>query len=203
MINSEQHVSLKNNKYKHMKTNYILTVIVFCLITAFTFGQNKTIDIEKSSLNWTGKAAFDAYSFTGTLKVKSGEILIENDSIKSLNISIDMKSLDHENKDLKTHLRGEDFFEVKTFTEATFKLSQVIPISNGEAVITGMMTIKDISKTESFTIKLNGNYSELSIDVSIDRTDYGVNFNSPSFFKKMKENAIADQFKLNGNLIIE
>jgi polyisoprenoid-binding protein YceI len=70
-------------------------------------------------------------------------------------------------------------------------------------MITGMMTIKDVSKTESFTIKLNGNYSELSIDVSIDRTDYGVKFNSPSFFKKMKENAIADQFKLNGNLIIE
>jgi polyisoprenoid-binding protein YceI len=70
-------------------------------------------------------------------------------------------------------------------------------------MITGMMTIKDVSKTESFTIKLNGNYSELSIDVSIDRTDYGVKFNSPSFFKKIKENAIADQFKLNGNLIIE
>ncbi|EDP71318.1 YCE I like family protein [Flavobacteriales bacterium ALC-1] len=186
-----------------MKTNQLTIFVILCLISAFTFGQSKTIDTYKSTLNWTGKAAFNTYSLSGTLKVKSGAITIENDSIKSLNIVIDMKSLDHENKDLKTHLRGNDFFEVKTYSQATFKLSKAVSISNNEAQITGEMTIKDISKTESFTIKLNENYSELSFNISIDRTDYGVKFNSPSFFKKMKENAIADEFKLKGNLKLD
>lgn len=183
-----------------MKTNDLLSVLVFCLITAYSFGQNKTIDLEKSSLNWTGKAAFDAYSLTGTLKVKRGEILIENDSIKSLNLSIDMKSLNHENKDLKTHLRGEDFFEVNTYTEATFTVTQPVQIKNGSTEVTGELKIKDVTKTETFTINLNDDYSTLSFDISVDRTKYGVKFNSPSFFKKMKENAIADEFKLKGSL---
>ena len=65
------------------------------------------------------------------------------------------------------------------------------------------MTIKDISKTESFTIKIDEDYKELTFNISIDRTIYGVKFNSPSFFKKMKENAIADEFKLKGSLILD
>ena len=84
-----------------MKIKYITTVITFCFISLYTFGQNKTVNIKKSKLSWTGKAAFNAYSLTGTLDVKSGDITIENDTIKSLRISINMKSLNHENKDLK------------------------------------------------------------------------------------------------------
>lgn len=185
-----------------MKTKYITTLIIICLMSAFTFGQNKTVNTQKSTLNWTGKAAFNAYALTGTLKVKSGEITIENDSIKTLRITIDMKSLNHENSDLKKHLRGKDFFEVKTHTKATFELSEPVIINNNEAQITGKMTIKGITKTESFTIKINEDYSSLSFNITIDRTSYGVKFNSPSFFKKMKENAIADEFKLKGNLIL-
>ncbi|BAO76052.1 YceI family protein [Winogradskyella sp. PG-2] len=186
-----------------MKIKYITTVITFCFISLYTFGQNKTVNIKKSKLSWTGKAAFNAYSLTGTLDVKSGDITIENDTIKSLRISINMKSLNHENKDLKKHLKGEDFFEVKTYNEATFQLSKGVALTDGKAKISGIMTIKDISKTESFTIKIDEDYKELTFNISIDRTIYGVKFNSPSFFKKMKENAIADEFKLKGSLILD
>lgn len=182
-----------------MKSSQIITGILFCLITGFTFAQDQKINAEKSTLSWTGKAAFNAYSLTGALKVKSGNIKIENDSIKSLAITINMTSLDHENDDLKNHLRGKDFFEVNTYTEAIFVVCQPIIINNGEAQVKGKMTIKGITKTEIFMIKLNEDYSNLSFNISIDRTDYGVKFNSPSFFRKMKENAIADEFTLKGD----
>ncbi len=186
-----------------MKTHQFTIFIICCLVSLFSIGQNKTVDINKSTLSWTGKAAFNAYSLTGTLSVKKGEVTIENDSIKALNIVIDMKSLDHENGDLKKHLRGKDFFEVKTYKEATFIITNITEIKNNEATITGKMTIKNITKTESFTISFNENYTSISFDITIDRTKYGVKFNSPSFFKKMKENAIADEFKLKGNLIFD
>ena len=180
-------------------------VIIFLLlmVTGAVSAQDYNLNTTKSTLNWTGKAAFNAYSLTGTLKAKSGSAHIENDSIKSLNIIIDMKSLDHENRDLKKHLRGKDFFEVKTYTEATFTVSQPVQIKNGSAEVTGQLKIKDVIKTETFTVNLNDDYSLLSFDIYVDRTKYGVKFNSPSFFKKMKENAIADEFKLKGNLSLE
>jgi polyisoprenoid-binding protein YceI len=153
-----------------MKKNQILTVVLFCLISIFTFGQNKTINTKDSLLQWTGKVAFNAYSLTGTLKVKQGEIKIENDSIKLLKIVIDMTSLDHENNDLKTHLKGKDFFEVKTYTEASFTVSQPAQIANGLALITGELKIKDVTKTESFTITISEDYSVLNFNISIDRT---------------------------------
>ncbi|WP_299120129.1 YceI family protein [uncultured Winogradskyella sp.] len=186
-----------------MKTKHLKTFILIGLISIAAFSQNKTVNKNESTISWTGKAAFNAYSLTGTLKVKSGNASIENDSIKSLNIIIDMKSLDHENGDLKKHLRGKDFFEVKTYTEATFTVSQPFQIKNGSAEVTGQLKIKDVIRTETFIVNLNDDYSMLSFDISVDRTKYGVKFNSPSFFKKMKENAIADEFKLKGNLKLD
>jgi len=114
-----------------------------------------------------------------------------------------MKSMDHENSQLKKHLRSKDFFEVNTYKEAKFMMSQPVEIKDGKAIVTGKMTIKDVTRKEAFTIYLNNDYSELTFDISMDRTQYGVKFNSPSFFKKMKENAIADEFKLNGELVLE
>lgn len=37
----------------------------------------------------------------------------------------------------------------------------------------------------------------------MDRTQYGVNHNSPSIFKRLKEDAIADEFVLKGELIFQ
>ncbi|RNC84156.1 MAG: YceI family protein [Winogradskyella sp.] len=186
-----------------MKTLKQITTLIIVLCIANGFSQSKTINTKKSSINWTGKAAFNAYSLTGTLNVKNGSITIDNDSITSLNIIIDMKSLDHENGDLKKHLRSKDFFEVNTYKEASYSISEPVQINNGKAIITGKMKIKDIEKDETFIVALNNDYSELTFNISMDRTLYGVKFNSPSFFKKMKENAIADEFKLKGSLVLE
>ncbi len=186
-----------------MKIYNLTITLVFCILTLFTSAQNKSINTENSSLSWTGKAAFNSYSLNGTLKIKNGIINIENDSIKILTITIDMENLNHENDDLKKHLRGKDFFEVKTYKTATFSLNKPVSINNGEATLRGEMRIKDITKMETFTIKLNTDYSNLSFDISIDRTAYGIKFNSPSFFEEMKENAIADEFKLKGNFKLE
>jgi polyisoprenoid-binding protein YceI len=185
-----------------MTTNYITTLIICCFISLFSFGQDKIVNTKKSTLSWTGNAAFDAYALTGTLKVKSGSLKIKNDTIKALKITINMKSLDHENDDLKKHLSGKDFFEVKTYAEAIFELTEPVKVCNNKAQLIGTLSIKNITKTETFLITLNDEYSNLSFDIAIDRTVYGVKFNSPSFFKKMKENAIADEFKLIGNLVL-
>lgn len=183
---------------KNLKLTFVLMLL---LVFATASSQNQELNIKNSELSWTGKAAFNAYALTGSLKAEKGQITIKDDHIQSLNVIINMKSLDHENKDLKSHLRSADFFEVDTYTKATFKLLKPSKIENGKATVTGTMTIKGQSKEE--TIELTIKDDTLSFNHIMDRTAYGIKFNSPSFFKKMKENAIADNFELKGTLIFK
>ncbi|MBO6605778.1 YceI family protein [Psychroserpens sp.] len=183
---------------KNLKHTFVL---LLSLVFVTAWSQNQKLNTKNSTFSWTGKAAFNAYALTGSLKAEKGQVTINNDKIESLNVIINMKSLDHENSDLKSHLRSADFFEVTTYTKATFKLIKPAKIENGKATVIGMMTIKGQSKQE--TIELTIKEDTLSFSHIMDRTAYGIKYNSPSFFKKMKENAIADNFELKGTLVFK
>lgn len=184
-----------------MKKLHFITAL-FILITININAQKLNLDKNSSTITWTGKAAFNSYALTGNLQAKSGEILMINDSIKKLEVIIDMKSLHHENKDLKKHLRNKDFFEVKKYQAAVFTLLKPIKIKNGKTILVGNLTIKNITNIEEIEVEiLKDKTVEISFTTKLDRTKYGVKFNSPSFFKRMKENAIADEFILKTQLI--
>ncbi len=116
-----------------------------------------------------------------------------------------MNSLDHEIKDLKQHLRSKDFFEIRKYKTATFKLLKPSHIKNGKVLIRGVMKIKDKQNQEEINAKLiiEDTSIRIQFNVEIDRTKYGVKYNSPSFFKKLKENAIANKFTLKGNVLFK
>ena len=185
-----------------MKKVHITFVLALFVAVASLQAQTFTLNQKNSQLNWTGKAAFSTYELTGTLESDKGSIVISDNKIESLEVTVDMKSLDHKNNRLKSHLRGKDFFEVKKFTKATFTLSEPVAIENGQAKLKGTLTIKNTSHQEDMEaiVSVNDGNVMLSFQTKIDRTKYGVKFNSPSFFKKMKENAIADLFVLKGDL---
>lgn len=183
-----------------MKNLHLFTLLLLISVNSFT----QSLNTKKSTISWTGKAAFNSYSLTGNLFAKSGTLVIKNDSITKLEVVIDMKSLDHKNKDLKKHLRNKDFFEVKKYKTASFTLLNPVKINEGKAVLIGNMTIKNTTKKEIIEVEINQEKGmEINFKTSLDRTKYGVKFNSPSFFKKMKENAIADEFSLTSNLFFD
>ncbi|MDT0620054.1 YceI family protein [Croceitalea vernalis] len=180
----------------------LIAILFFHQITA----QNYSLNKEVQSINWTGKAAFDAYSLTGTINTQQGSVLVKGDTIVQMSIVIDMKSLDHDNKDLKGHLRGKDFFEIKKYSQAKFVLTRPSIIKNGKVSLTGNLTIKNITKEETFTagiLKKEKNTIEIAPIMNINRTSYGVEYNSPTIFQSLKKNAIADDFELNGKLIFK
>ena len=181
-----------------MKNLKSLFIIVLALSVNVIFAQDFTLNA--SELKWTGKAAFNSYALTGTLVTEKGYVKVEENQIVEMKIIVDMKSLDHENSDLKTHLSGNDFFEVKTYSKAIFKLTQPATIIEGRATLIGNMTIKETTKEEIIDVEIDSEHLILSFSKTLDRTTYGVIFNSPSIFKKLKENAIADTFILEGEL---
>ena len=85
--------------------------------------------------NTTGTVVFDAEAKTG-----------------SVDISIDMKSVNTGFTDFNGHLQGEDFLDTAKFPKATFKSTKVNFQDGKPASIEGQLTIKGITKAVTLTV---------------------------------------------------
>ena len=83
----------------------------------------------------TGKVVFDA-------EAKKG----------SVDIVIDMKSVNTGFSDFNEHIQGEDFLDTAKFPQATFKSTQVIFEGDKPKSIEGQLTIKGVTKPVTLTV---------------------------------------------------
>ena len=178
-----------------MKTS--ITIIIL-LLALSSFGQSSS----EQTLRWGGKASIGGYAPEGTLIVKDIMTQVDGPNIIKLVVTIDMKSLYHENKQLMNHLKDKDFFHVRKYPIATFTLTEPFTIGTDEQLI-GIMTIKDKTQIEKIPVQVTTDKGKISLSFrhSMDRLDYGITYNSLSIFKSLKENAIADAFTLDGILL--
>ncbi len=72
----------------------------------------------------------------------------------SVNVTIETNSLDTNHAERDKHLRDKDFFDVKQFPQATFVSQSITLTSDKRAKITGLLTLKGISKP----VVLNARY---------------------------------------------
>ena len=175
-----------------------IILLLSLLFSTSLLGQSTSLQVVTSDVNWKGKAAFNAYALAGTLQLKESKLTLEGTSLSAAAITLDMKTIASDNKQLVKHLKSKDFFEVKRFPEATFSLSQAIAWEEGEQMAEGMLTIKSTSLPISIPLVITkkGENWWMTGKVMVDRTKYGIKFNSPTYFEKLKDQAIADEFEL-------
>lgn len=184
-----------------MKT--IITTL--CILFTITACAQKTEGTKNTqTINWGGKAAAGSYAPEGTLAIKKSLATIKDSTITFLEVTIDMTTLSQDNERLTKHLRDKDFFHVKRYPEATFKLTKEF-ILDTDTVLQGTMTIKNKSQEEKIptTATLSNGTLTITINHTMNRLDYGITYNSPSVFEKIKENAIADEITLRGSIKIQ
>jgi polyisoprenoid-binding protein YceI len=85
--------------------------------------------------NTQGKVVFDAEARTGSVEV-----------------DIDMKSVNTGFADFNGHLQGEDFFDTARFPKATFKSTRVVFEGDKPKAIEGQLTIKGVTKPVTLTV---------------------------------------------------
>jgi polyisoprenoid-binding protein YceI len=83
----------------------------------------------------TGTVVFDAEAKTG-----------------SVDIVIDMKSVDTGFVDFNGHIQGEDFLDTAKFPQATFKSTKVVFEGDKPKTIEGNLTIKGVTKAVTLTV---------------------------------------------------
>ena len=154
--------------------------------------------ILSSNISWTGYGEIGGYSLTGKIDIKDANIQTKGDSLISAIISINMATISHEDKNLETHLKDEDFFDVTKYPSAIFETSKIEYLNEISAKAIGKLTIKGITKTITIPLSVTKNTESkiLKAKIIIDRTKYGIKYNSKSFFGNLGDKAIKNNFDL-------
>ncbi len=59
----------------------LILIFSLILIVPSSFAQNYKVQKNESELFWTGKAAFNSYTLTGSLNILKGHLEISNNTI--------------------------------------------------------------------------------------------------------------------------
>lgn len=144
------------------------------------------IDPTHSEIGFTARHAMVTKvrgSFTEFSGTASSE---ENLNNAQINVEIDVNSVDTRNADRDGHLKTGDFFEVEKFPKITFTSTEVTAKDDETLVVTGDLTIKDVTKSVTIDFEFNGEAVDpfgntrvgFEGQTTINRQDFGLNFNA-------------------------
>lgn len=113
----------------------------------------------------------------GTFSNLSGTILFDPANLtgSSLDVKLEVTTVDTKTAARDKHLRNADFFDVEKFPYISFTSTSITKTAAGYEA-TGTLTIKDVSKTVTipFTATQTNTETYFKGDFTINRVDYGV-----------------------------
>lgn len=176
----------------------IIFVLLAFLSTITILAQNQKINVKKSLITWTGKKVTGEHS--GTINFKEGTLIFKDGKINGGSFVVNMttiKNTDQTGKDkekLETHLKSEDFFNVKGFNTSKMVFKSVSEKKKNLYLVKADLTIK--GKTNPVSFELVTTDHTATADLQIDRTKYGIQYGSGSFFDDLGDRTIYDDFDL-------
>ncbi len=174
------------------------------------------LDTKQSKAVWTGKKVSGFH--TGFVLFKDGTFQMKKGVLASGTVTVDMTSItcedlkdDPESKaKLEKHLKGPDFFNIEKYPTAQFKIKsfemmQTFAPGGPNGIARGDLTVRGV--TQPAEVRVIYTPSDIGFTakgkLSVDRTLYGVKYNSKKFFdlQKLGEKLIDDEFELELNLV--
>lgn len=158
-------------------------------------GNQFILDTLNSRVEWKGYKILksESTSHFGTIKFESGDVTIKDEKLESGKFVADMNSLTSVDlKDdadqlekLNGHLKSGDFFEVEKFPTASYEITKITPLAEGDynTLLDGNLTIKGITKPIAFKANVSLKDGVVSIATEpkdIQREEFGVKFQAPA-----------------------
>ena len=101
---------------------------------------------------------------------------------------------------LVSHLKDPDFFDVKKYPKGTFQLTKAIKVSSDSSYyITGQLTLRAITQEIRFpaTIVRKGEDIFATASLTIDRTKWGITYQSGSVMGLVKDELLEDSIPVS------
>ncbi|MGG3846006.1 YceI family protein [Aeribacillus composti] len=102
-------------------------------------------------------------------------------------VTVQASSIDTKNEDRDNHLRSGDFFDVENYPVITFVSESIKKVSDDDYEVTGKLTIRNVTRTETFKVEFNGQSKNpldgsfvagFDVEGKINREDYGLTWNA-------------------------
>lgn len=142
---------------------------------------HSTIGFKVKHMMFTNvKGQFEEYTASATTTNE------DNLTGAALHFEAKAASINTDNKDRDNHLKSADFFDVEKYPTLKFESTAITQKSGNDYVVEGNLTIKDVTKSIKFNAEYSGKLTDpwgntksgLIIEGSINRKDFGLNWNS-------------------------
>lgn len=167
------------------------------------------INAETTRIEW--EASKPTGTHTGYLKLTEGRMNLGADNmIESGDFILDLTSItvtDLEGQykeNLEAHLKGtaeegaEDFFNTTKYPRGNFSVTGV-RVADGKTYLQGNLTLKETTKNIEFPVNVSLEGDKLILQsekFNIDRTQWGINYQSKSIFTNLGDKFINDEIGL-------
>jgi polyisoprenoid-binding protein YceI len=145
------------------------------------------IDPTHSSIDFSVKHMMIA-NVKGTFHTFEAKVEADPEDLTTAGIefNIDVNSIDTRNSDRDAHLRSADFFETEKYPSIHFVSKSIASKGDGEYDVTGDVSIRGITRTETFSVTFEGAGKDpwgnekagFSAKGKIKRSDYGLTYNA-------------------------
>ena len=150
------------------------------------------VNTDLSSTTWKGGKLFQDTSkpeegHYGSVKLKSGEVTLNNGVLESGNFVSDQASFESadmaEDAEMKAkldgHLKSADFLDVEKYPESTFTITSAKALTEGDynTEISGNLKFRDIEKNITFKANVKEEGDKVTIkseEFKINRQDFGI-----------------------------
>lgn len=178
---------------------------------AVSEGQVYEVLTEKTIINWQGIKPVVGFEQHGSIGLQSGELAFDGNDLKAGHFVIDInsiqvKSIDSPDKErLEDHLKGingepsDDFFNMEKYPTGKFDIVSVSQSEDGNYMVKGNLTLKGISKEIDIPARIEKSDDNVLVKTdqfTINRTNWGLNYNSKNVIKGLGDNFIDDHVYL-------
>ena len=171
------------------------------------------VDANQSTIEWTGRNPNSTHF--GNIRISAGEIAVKDGAITGT-FDIDMNAITNINLEgdelqpvLISHLKSDDFFRVKLFPSAKFKIHRARPVEEPFLTcpnyeIKGALELRGIKAEQNFMATVtrtpeNGLAVEAHFD--IDRTRWNIIYGSTRFFEHLGMHLVFDLISIQVRII--
>lgn len=129
----------------------------FLLLTLGASADTWVIDPTHSSVKFTTKYMLIS-EVEGSFRKFDGTFTATQADFKDLsaNMTVEVGSINTDNESRDGHLKGEDFFSADKFPTMTFKSTGIKSLGKGRLVLTGDLTIRDVTKSVEVPLVYGG-----------------------------------------------
>jgi len=137
-----------------MKLNKIAAILAFSAIGATAFAEPVSYGLDSThSFSRFGYSHLGMSTQQSRFNKTEGTVVLDKAAkTGSVDVTVDIKSVDTGSDVFNGHIQGEDFFDSAKFATATFKSTKVIFNGDAPATIEGNLTLKGVTKPVTLTV---------------------------------------------------